>query len=62
LGAGKADDPFGDTKPRSPLAIEAITMTPGTLSHQEQGRPPKKARRIAGSSSGHTARGRGFRT
>jgi hypothetical protein len=28
LGAGKAEDPFGDTKPRSPLAIETITMTP----------------------------------
>jgi hypothetical protein len=35
---------------------------PSTLSHQERGRPRKKARRIAGSSSGHTARGRGFRT
>ena len=28
MGAGKAEDPFGDTKPRSPLAVETITMTP----------------------------------
>jgi hypothetical protein len=28
LGAGKAEDPFGDTKPRSPMAIETIALTP----------------------------------
>src|SRR4051812_177834 len=59
-GAGKPEVPIGDAPTRPLLDHRDHRHGRSTLSHQEPGRLPRKARRIAGSSSGHTATGRGF--
>jgi hypothetical protein len=61
LGAERAEEPIGGitARPHS-VDIQRIPMTPGRYPTRSGGRSGKKARRIARSSSGHTARGRGF--
>src|SRR5947209_14736138 len=61
LGAEEAEDPISNTASSSPPDdMPSISTASPPLPTRSERRSRQKARRIAGSSSGRTARGRGF--